>query len=129
MQDGHEQDGRGLREVDQPPRLGVLEDPPGIPDVLIDDRQAGVVPDKQRPGMGQHDGVGIDVDDARVGLDQPGHLVRAALAGQAGAEVKELRDALLCREAHRRAKELPVGLGNVRVLRGQPEQVLHRFPV
>jgi hypothetical protein len=44
--------------------------------------------------------------------------VRAALAGQAGAEVKELLDALLCHEAHRRAEKLPVGLGDVRVLRG-----------
>ena len=76
------------------------------------------MPGQQRPGVGEYHRVGVDVDDARVGLDQPGHLVRAALAGQAGAEVKELRDALLCREAHRRAEELPVGLGDVRVLRG-----------
>jgi regulator of protease activity HflC (stomatin/prohibitin superfamily) len=79
--------------------------------------------------VADHHRVGIDVDDARVRLDQPGHLMRTALARQVGAEVNELADALLRREAHRLAEELPVGPGNVRVLRGQPEQVLDRFPV
>jgi len=75
--------------------------------------------------MGEHDRVGIDVDDARAGLDLPGHFVRAALAGQAGTEVNELPDALVRREARRPAEELPVGPGDVRVLRGELEQA-HR---
>jgi len=50
---------------------------------------------QQRPGVGENHRVGVDVDDARVGLDPPGHLVGAALAGQAGPEVDELGDALL----------------------------------
>ena len=74
-------------EVDQPPRAGVAENPPWVPDVLVDDRDAGVVSGQQRPGTGEHDGIGVDVDDAGAGLDYPGHFVRAALAGQAGAEV------------------------------------------
>ena len=101
-------------EVDQPPRAGVAENPPWVPDVLVDDRDAGVVSGQQRPGTGEHDGIGVDVDDAGAGLDHPGHFVRAALAGQAGAEVNELPDALLRREARRLGEALPVGPGHER---------------
>jgi hypothetical protein len=49
----------------------------------------------------------------RVRVDLRDDFVHMALAGQAGAQVEKLADALRRREPHRPAEEPPVGPGHV----------------
>jgi hypothetical protein len=67
VQDGHEQDRDRPGEIDQLARAGVVEDPRGAADVLGDDREVGVMPGQQRPGVGEYHRVGVDVSTRASG--------------------------------------------------------------
>src|SRR5579859_1914071 len=125
VQDGNEQGGDRPGEVDQPAHVGIGEDLPGVPDIALDHCGCGVVDGQQCLGVGDHDGVVIDIDDVRVRAGLPGDLVHVALTGQAGPEVEELPDALADGKTHGTVEEPPVSSGHITVLRGHLEQLFH----
>jgi hypothetical protein len=60
--------------------------------------------------VGEHDRVAVDVDDAGVGRRRLRDLVGVVRAGQPGADIEELPDALPGRQVpDRTAEEPPVG--------------------
>jgi hypothetical protein len=61
VQDGQQQQGDRLVEVDQLPDLRMLHDRVGLAQVALDGR--GVVAGQQGAAVGHHHGVVVDVDD------------------------------------------------------------------
>lgn len=82
VHDRVEQHGDGLREVDQPLGVLVVEDRIGLPHVRVDDGGALVLLE-QRPAVDEDHRVVVDVDHVRGGVDALGHLVDVVLGGQA----------------------------------------------
>ena len=94
MQDDQQHQRHRRTEV-QGPRGG-LDDGCGIAKVRFDVgartlRGAG----HERPGVQQHDGVVVRVNDPRVRRDRLGHLVGVIGHRQAGADIQELAEAAL----------------------------------
>src|SRR5690606_32810703 len=100
-------------EVEQADRGDLVEQLAGAPQVGRDD--GGLVVDgQQRAGVGEHDGVVVDVDDPHAGVDGPGDLVDVVLARQAGADVEDLPDPGLAHQVgHAAAQEGAVVPGDL----------------
>ena len=82
VQDGDEQRGDGLVEVDQPLDLGAAEDAVGVAHVRLDDGGVGVLL-QQRAAVRQDDGVVVDVHHPGLRVDLLGDLVDVVLGRQA----------------------------------------------
>jgi hypothetical protein len=64
----------------------------------------------QRSGVGEHDRVVVDVDDAGLRRDRLHHLVQVGLGGDPGADIQELADAAFRgQEPSDPVHEMPVG--------------------
>ena len=105
VQEGDHQDGDRPVEVEQAADLGVVQDALGVADVGQDHGGAALVAGEQGAGVDGDDRVVVDVGDAGFGVDGARHLAGVALAGQAGADVEELRDAGLGQVADSAAEE------------------------
>jgi hypothetical protein len=84
---------------------------------------------QQRPGVGKHHRVVVDVDNPGIRGNALGHLMSVLRGRQPGAEIKELPDPRFRGQvAHRAAEECPVGthagqdgrVGGDHLLRGLP---------
>jgi hypothetical protein len=64
---------------------------------------------KQGAGMGQYQGIVVDIDDPGVGGDPLGDLVGVVGGGQAGADVQELADLRLTGQVADGTGEEPPG--------------------
>ena len=85
---------------------------------------------QQRPGVGQHDRVVVDVDDPAVRRDALRDLVGVVGGGDPGADVQELPDSgLPGQEADRAGEERAVGAHRVHQVRVGLQGLLAEFPV
>ena len=92
VQDTHEHDPDRLAEVERAAYLCVAEHLLRFAQIRPERDDAGA--GRQRGGIGRNQRVNVHVDDARPGRRPVGDLVGAGHAGQAGAKVEELADAL-----------------------------------
>ena len=86
-----EDDAHGPGRVDNGPQLRVRQHGPGVAQVR-GDRGHPVAGGQQRPRMGQHDGIDVDVGDPGQRNDLPCGLVDCGGGGKPGAQVDELAD-------------------------------------
>jgi hypothetical protein len=108
VQDSQQHQGRRLGQIQ---RLGCgPHDRDRVAHIAVDVlggtlRAAG----QQRPCVGEHDGVVIDVDDPRVRRDRLGDLVGVVRRRNAGADIEELPDSCFVGQvADRPGQERPV---------------------
>jgi len=80
--------------VDDGTQPGVGQDAGRVAQVRRDDGHAAAG-GEQRPGVGQHDGVGVGVGRGGGRVDRLRDLVGVLPGRQSGAQVEELADALL----------------------------------
>ena len=109
MQDGQQQHGHGLAEIERGRRPG--EDRRRVAQVGADVPAPALGPaGEQGPGVDQHERVVVDVGDRALGRHLLRQFVGAARGGQAGTDVQELADAAVTGQvAHRPGQERPVG--------------------
>src|SRR4029453_6609390 len=109
VQDPDQHDGDRLGEVE---RLGgSLQDRPRVPQIAVDVGRPALRPaGQQLVGVGEDDGVVVNIDDAGFGRGPLGHLVDLVAGRDAGADVEVLPDAGLGGQiAHGLTEEIPVG--------------------
>src|SRR5208282_6096236 len=85
---------------------------------------------QQRPGVREHDGVVVDVDDPGLGRHALRYLVRVAVGRDPGADVEELPDPRLGgQETNRPGQEGAVGADREHQVRVRLQGPLAEFPV
>jgi hypothetical protein len=131
VEDSEQQQRYRRRQVQGPPQVRIVEDPAGLPRIGVYVRGgARLGADQQGPGVGQHDGVVVDVDDPDPRGGGLCDLVHVRAGRKPGADVEELADAQFRGQerdhaAHQRPV-LPHGQGQVREGGGR---FLGRHPV
>jgi hypothetical protein len=129
VQHGEQQDGNRLAEVQGPGGAG--QDRVGIAQVRLEviGRALGGA-GEQRPGVGEHHRVVVDVDDPGVGRGPLRDFVGVVGRGQAGSDVKELPHAVAGRElVHALDDEPAHGLGDRRQGRHRRQHLLRGLAV
>jgi hypothetical protein len=114
--------------ADDGPQLRVRQHGPGVAQVRGDGGHP-VAGGQQRPGMGQHDGINVDVGDPGGGNDLPSGLVDRGRGGEPGAQVDELADTLPGGPADRLGHERPVLPDQIPQRRVDSQQPLSFGPV
>jgi hypothetical protein len=89
MQHGQEQEGHGLRDVNQAPERVIAEDLIRRAQVLRDDRRLGEAL-QHVPPVREHHRVVIDVDHPGLGFNPQRHLVRVPGRRQPGTHIHDL---------------------------------------
>src|SRR5256885_15422805 len=92
VRDGDEEKSDGFGQVEGGVEVGVIEDGVGLAQVGVDVGGGPAVQSvgQQSSGVGEDDGVVVDVDDAGGGVDRLGDFVDVVGGGNAGADVEEL---------------------------------------
>ncbi len=123
-----EDDAYRFGRVDDGPQLRVGQHGPGLAQVRGDGAHP-VAGGQQRLGMGQHDGIDIDVGDPGGGHDRPCGLVDCGGGGEPGAQVDELAGTLPGGPADRLDHERPVLPDQISQRRVDSQQPLSFGPV
>jgi hypothetical protein len=128
VKDRDQQDTHRTGEVEVSPDLRIAENPGRFAHIALDGYGPLVV-GKQCAGVGEHDGIVVDVDGPGIRLHRTGDLVDVLLRRQARADIKELSDALASDITDRTAEEGPVQPCPSRRVRCYRQKLADRVPV